>query len=184
MKTVAYATVLALILSAVSGCGRAAKEAVGTVMGAKGTYVQLSPQVSKDRRLLADYKRFELGQITDSFGGKVPPQVTEYLPAKFAQQLREAKLPNETGGKTLLIRGVIYHYEDEGLVGAVLGPLEEVVARLELVDKSSGKVLATGNCIGRTTETVNKGTEKKAEGLAKAIVSWIKDNYPKIEDEE
>ncbi len=71
------------------------------------------------------------------------------------------------------------HYEDSSVVGKALGPLEFVVARVQFVDKDSGKVLATVNCVGRTTTRVNLGVARKAEGLAKAIVRWIDERYPK-----
>jgi hypothetical protein len=173
--------VIALVIS-VTGCGRVAQEAVGTVRGAKGTYVQIKPERSRDPNLLSQYTRFELGRIDDAFGGKVPGEILSRLPIEFDKQLEAAKLLGMSGGKTLLVRGNIYHYEDEGMVGTVLGPLEEVVARIELVDKDTGRVIAVANCIGRTEQAINKGPAKKAEGLAKAIVGWIKHNYPKVQN--
>ena len=177
--TILLAAMVVAAAFAAPGCGRMAGEAVGTFRGAKGPYTEIRPVAEiQGARVLGIYTRFELGGIEDAFGGKVPPALFEHLPGKFAEQLEGAKLPNLPGGKTLLIRGRIYHYEDEGLLGTVLGPLEEVVARIELVDKDSGQVVGAANCIGRTQEAVNKGPEKKAEGLAKSIVSWIKANYP------
>jgi prophage DNA circulation protein len=64
-------------------------------------------------------------------------------------------------------------------VDQVFGPFEEVVARVELVDKASGTVLGVANCIGRSNTSVNKGVNKKAEGLSKAIAIWIGRSYPK-----
>jgi hypothetical protein len=46
------------------------------------------------------------------------------------------------------------------------------------VDKDTGKVLGSANCIGRTAERVNIGVEKKAEGLSKAFIAWIESRYP------
>ena len=62
--------------------------------------------------------------------------------------------------------------------------LEFAVARVEFVDKDSGKVLGRSSCVGRTTERVNLGVGKKAEGLAKAIVKWIDARYPKPEPQK
>jgi hypothetical protein len=67
------------------------------------------------------------------------------------------------------------------MMGYAFGNFEEVLARVEFVDKATNKVMGTANCIGRTAETVNVGVETKAEGLAKAIVNWIADRYPKAE---
>ena len=167
---------------ALTGCARAAGEAFEAFRGAKGIYVPIVPVAeTKEARPLGQYTRFELGEIQDAFGGSVPPELFRQLPAKFAEEIEKAKLPNDPSGKTLLVRGKIYHYEDEGLVGMMLGPLEEVVARIELVDKDSGRVIGVANCIGRTTKAAGKGVPKKAEGLARAIVSWIKSGYPEPE---
>ena len=76
------------------------------------------------------------------------------------------------------MRGRILHYEDADTLGIAIGPLEEVVARLEMVDKDSGQVLAQANCIGRTTTRTTLGVANKGRGLAKAIASWIDNRYP------
>ncbi len=179
-KVTCFVVLVAVTVLLATGCSRVAKEAVGTVRGAKGIYAPIRPvAAAKSARPLGQYTRFELGRLEDDFGGKVPPSLFGHLPGKFAEQLRKAKLPNNPGGKTLLIRGRILHYEDAGMVGMVVGPLEEVVARIELVDKATGRVIGVGNCIGRTKTATNKGVAKKAEGLAKAIVSWLKARYPK-----
>ena len=171
------AAVSALLMA--QGCTRAIKETVG-LRGAKGIYAPIQPvDRLKEARPLGDYRLFELGDIKDDFGAKVPPELFRYLPVEFEEALADKKLPNEPGGKALLIRGRVLHYEDANMVGSVLGPLEEVVARIELVDKASGKVLGVANCIGRTNETVNQGVQKKAQGLARAIVAWIDARYPK-----
>ena len=161
-------------------CTTAAQEGIGIVVGAKGIYVEIKPVASgKISDSLAAYDRFELEEFTDAFGGNVPPQLLAQLPVKFEQQLAARKIPNQSGGKTLLIRGRIMHYEDKSTVGVVLGPIEEVLVRVELIDKSTGRVLGEANCLGRTTERVNIGVEKKAEGLAKAIADWIAAHYPR-----
>ncbi|HUU59749.1 MAG TPA: hypothetical protein VMZ50_09405 [Phycisphaerae bacterium] len=182
-KAITLAIVVFLPVFTTGGCiGRAIKEGVGTVRGARGIHTPLTPvSPDKNARPLGQYSRFELGTMKDSFGGKVPRELFAMLPLKFEAQRIEAELPNSPTGKVLLIRGEVFHYEDEDLVGEVLGPLEEVVARVEMVDKDTGKVIATANCVGRTMESVNKGVEKKADGLAKAIVSWIKSRYPETE---
>ena len=164
-----------------SGCiSRLAKEGIGVATGAKGLYAPIQPvDVDKEARPLGQYKRFELGQIADDFGGKAPPALWASLDEHFPEQLAAKKLPNDPAGKTLLVRGKVLHYEDASMLGFALGPLEEVVARIELVDKDTGRVLGVANCIGRTTESVNSGVPKKGEGLAKAIVAWIESRYPK-----
>jgi len=166
--------------SASPGCiSRLAKEGVGVVRGAKGIYASIAPDPAlSGAKPLSRYRRFELGPISDDFGGKVPPRLLELLPTKFREHLAEAGLPHQPDGKTLLIRGRIVHYEAEGMLGLTFGDFEEVIARVEFVDKASGKVIGEANCIGRSNESVNRGVETKADGLAKAIVKWIADRYP------
>ena len=179
MRTIRVLLLVWLGLGVLPGClGRAISEGVGTVSGAKGGYSQVVPLAySSGGGALSAYSRFELGAIRDDFGGKVPPELLTMLPGKFQEELARLRLPDEPGGKVLLIRGAILHYEESGLFGNVFGPLEEVIARIELVDKASGKVLGAANCIGRTRETVNLGVERKAEGLALAIAKYIADHY-------
>ena len=166
------------------GCMRIAKEGVGAARGAKGLYTPIQRiSSSMGDRPLRIYKHFELAQITDDFGGKVPPDFWMPFRQAFREELAEKQLPNYSTGKTLLIRGKILHYEDSSRLGAAISPLEEVIARIELVDKDSGNIIGTANCIGRTTESVNLGVARKAQGLAKAIVSWLAERYPEqIED--
>jgi hypothetical protein len=183
MKKLAPFVVLALAAGlAAPGCGTVIKETAGVALGAKGTFMPIHPVAAdKNARPLGAYKRFEIGPITDDIAGKTPGNFLGLLPAAFRKQLEKAKLPDEPGGKTLLIRGKIIHYESSGTLGFALGPLEEVIVRTELVDKDSGNVLGLANCIGRTTERVNVGVDEKAEGLAKAFVKWIETRYPKEE---
>ncbi len=177
-KLILCLSLVGAIIALSSGCGRVIKEGVGVARGAKGLYTPIeSSALQTDPYPLRVYRRFELGEITDDFGGKVPPSLWTYLSNEFQHELSEEELPNDPGGKTLLVRGRILHYEDTSTLGHALGPLEQVVARIELVDKSTGQVLGTANCVGRTTESVNTGVAKKAQGLAKAIVAWISKRY-------
>jgi len=175
------ATALAGWMLVGGGCySRAIKEGLGVAVGARGTVTVLEDVPGESGTALGEYKRFELGRISPGkLGSKVPPDLTALLPGEFAKALAAKKIPNASSGKTLLIRGEILHYENASLAQEVFGPLEEVVARVELVDKDTGRVLGVANCVGRTKESVNRGVRAKAEGLAKAVVAWIDKHYPK-----
>ncbi len=176
--TATYLIVLIVSGIFVGGCSRAIKEGVGLGRGASGIYFPVDADAGKPQaKILKHYTRFQMGQMKDNFGGKVPARLLRLLPSEFQNQLKEKGLPNR-GGKTLLVRGKILHYEAEGMMGFAWGNFEEVIARVEFVDKETGKVLGIANCIGRSKESVNRGVEKKTQGLAKAIVSWIADRYP------
>ncbi|MGC9453787.1 MAG: hypothetical protein ACP5HU_02890 [Phycisphaerae bacterium] len=170
---------LVTAVAAAAGCSRAIKEGVGVARGAKGFYAPIDPVAPTDEeRPLGEYSRFEIGEFRDDFAGKTPRELFRLLPAEFEKQLVERELPNESGGKTLIARGRVLHYEDSSLLANAISPLEQVIARVELVDADSGRVIGTANCVGRTQESLNSGVQKKAEGLAKAIAEWIADRYP------
>lgn len=178
------ATVTVMVVAALfcGGCSRVIGEGAAVALGAKGNYIPMRPAGwDKLQAPLKEYSNLQLGPIEDSFGGLVPAALLRVLPGKFQNALADANLPTKPGGKTLLIRGKIYHYEKSGLFGNVFGPHEEVVARMELVDKKTGKVIAVANCIGRTNKSVNLGVDKKADGLVKGIVKWLASGYPKPE---
>ena len=173
-----------LILAAaglgLGGCtGTAIKEGAGLALGARGSVTVLTPiDPNPEARPLGAYQRFKLAPLTDDMKGHAPAGLADDLPAEFEKQLAAKKIPNAAAGKTLLIRGKVLHYEGSSTIGKALGPVEFVVARVELVDESAGKVLGEANCVGRTTARVNLGVAKKAQGLAKAIVHWIDSRFP------
>jgi hypothetical protein len=162
------------------GCMRMATESMEATMGAKGTYYQGTPLgPDKDHMALQEYKRFELGEVKNSAGKFLPPEFLVYFPRQFNKVMGKSHLPADPSGKTLLIRVNVIHYEKANTVDNVFGPFEEVVARVELVDKDSSRVLGEGAVIGRTTQSAGLGPEAKAEGLARGLVKWLSDYYPK-----
>jgi hypothetical protein len=168
------------------GCmGRLIGEGAETALGPKGDYwEQKSVASRKDHKSLLKYQQFELGSVKNEIGRLLPPEFIGMFRKEFSDQLDKSNLPNTGRGKTLLVDVSIVHYEKADMTDNVFGPLEQVVARVKLVDKDSGKVLAVGNAIGRTGKTVGMGVDNKAEGLAKGLVKWISDYYPKPEKEE
>lgn len=170
-------------LSFTGGCvGRAISEVAGVATGPKGLYTVIDPVArSKDDRPLGDYTSFEL-QIKNDFGSQTPSELVSQLPREFQKDLAKKKI-FERPGKTLVVDCTILHYEEASLFGEAFGPFEEVVARVRLVDKASGKVLGSANCIGRSNTTTNEGVYKKTEGLASAMANWIRSLYPKAPGE-
>lgn len=149
-------------------------------MGPQAAYFEEKPLAAeKDHKALEAYKRFELGEVKNMTGKFMPPAFMTYLPAQFNAQLAKSDLPKEASGKSLVFRVTIIHYEAAGTVDNVFGPFEEVVARVELVDKDGGQVIGQGVAVSRSEKSVNLGPEKKAQGLAKALIKWASDYYPK-----
>jgi hypothetical protein len=167
-------------LSVSTGCmSRAIKEGIGVATGAKGMWVVSSGLSGGEAAApLAAYTRFEVQSFADQSPLAVPSLINARLPQYVAEQLQEKKIPNEAGGRTLTVRGTFIYYEDASqATDQVFGPFEEVIARVQLVD--GGQVVGEAVCVGRSTQTVNMGADKKAQGLAKAIANLIDKHYPK-----
>ena len=167
------------------GCvGRLVGEGAEKALGPKGAYFEDTPLAAKrGAKPLAPYTQFELAPIKNDIGANLPGEFANLFYDEFRKQLMESKLPKQATGKTLLIETMIIHYEKADTTDNVLGPLEQVVARVKLVDKATGKVLGVANCIGRTGKSVGLGVDWKARGLAKGILRWVSDNYS-IKEEE
>jgi len=185
-RTLGYVLLSVTMTIICSGClGRLVGEGAEKTLGPKGAYWEEKPlAVSKSQKVLAPYTKFVLGQVKNDFGSNVPPAFFDLFPAEFEIAIQKAKLPDIETQKTLVVNVSVIHYETADMKDNVLGPLEQVVARVQLVDKSTNKVLARGNVIGRTGKSVGLGVDWKARGLAKGIVKWISDYYPKREGEE
>lgn len=169
--------VAAMVFS--GGCvSRAIKEGVGVAAGAKGSFSESPSMGYEGARPLAGYQDFQVGRVEDGFKGRTPRLLIGSLPLKIREELRKEALPAGRGGKTCVINVNVLYYEQAGSMGQVFGPLEEVVAEVQLVDKSSDRVIGSAICVGRSDSTTTQGVEKKVEGLAKGIVKWIKSRYP------
>lgn len=182
MRRIAVCVALLACVVMTTGCvSRAIKEGVGVAMGAKGVTVPIRDiSGGESAPSLGKYTRFVVEPFGDQTAGGVPSVVKSMLPTQVAAMLAEKKIPNQSGGKTLTIRGTYIYYEDaNNTTDQVFGPFEELLARVQLMD--GGTMVGEAYCVGRSTESVNKGPEKKAQGLAKAIVNWIDKHYPERE---
>jgi len=163
------------ILFLASGCGTIAGETIGFFQGGKGTFAFLSPKYA-DQSLLAAYTNFRIGAMNDETG-LVPAGFFDRASVQMQADLLDKGLGNDAG-KTAVIEGDVVHYETEGSMAMILGPMEEIVVKSRLVDEETGQVLARARCVGRIDARVNKGADKVAEGLGKAFASWIEANHP------
>ncbi len=172
---------LASVLVLSSGCvSRAIKEGVGVATGAKGSFAESPSMGGEYAKPLAEYQDFQIGSVTDAFKGRVPRQLISGLPLKIREYLHKDYLPTGKGGKTCVINVSILYYEKAGSMGQVFGPLEEVIAEVQLVDKSNDRVIGNAICVGRSQSTTTQGVEHKTDGLAKGIVAWLKSRYPEM----
>ncbi|MFP4354116.1 MAG: hypothetical protein ACLFUJ_03250 [Phycisphaerae bacterium] len=177
VQTAMFAAAMTM-LAVSSGCSTAIKEGVGLVQGPKGLAAEIEPVASTEgARPLGEYTQFRIGEISDPYH-QLPAGFIDLVKQKFTQRLADSDLPLGRPGKTLELTGVVLYFEMSSMIGKAFGPLEEVIIRTDMVDASSGQVLGKATCIGRTTNRVNLGVEKKADGLAKAFVDWIVANHP------
>ena len=156
-----------------TGCwSRAYKEAKGGVLGADSG---VAPLTSLSPTTFNAYGTYELGSLENDAGTLVPLE----FPSLFRSQLRKRLADKGLAagpGQPATIDVTILHYDTAKLIGQAFGPFEEVVARVTIVDRSTGRVLARANCIGRSESTTSQGPEPKAAALAEAIVDLIADH--------
>jgi hypothetical protein len=168
-----------------AGCTTGITEGVKAIAGGRPHVAPLSEPVgaAPARMPLADYERFELGELTDDFAGQTPEDLWPKLQAAYAKELSESELPDRPGGKAAVVRGRVLHYESKSFLGTMVSPLSEVIVRAEMVDKASGEVIARANLVGRTTSRARSNVGVVAEGLARAVVKWYEENhFPPDED--
>jgi hypothetical protein len=169
-----------------------AKEGASGIRGPQGIFREIQPISAS---ALGACQRFEMSKFQDDFGGQVPPEVFGRLPEYFGEYLRTMRVPNGRVGKTIVVSGKIIYYEEQHGSRTILSPLEEIIARVELIDKDSGHVVGVAVCVGRTTARLHatslrrkipdeldmdSGAAIMARGLAKAIADWIVSRYPKL----
>ena len=164
---------LAVCAMTSTGClSRGIKEGIGAVRGGKGSYSEL---VSPTRDLRS-FDSIAVGTFTSDYA-QIPAGMTSLIRPRLETELTSKGQPvGASGSKTLEIRGRIMYYETASLMGQAFGPLEEAVAIVELVDRSSGQMIGKAACVGRTTSSTSMGAGTKAEGLSRAIAEWI-DKY-------
>ena len=180
MKRFGLALVLLACAMISTGCvSRAIKEGVGVAFGPKGVSVPIQPIAEN---MAGKYYVFQVEPFADETPSGVPQIVKDTLAPQVQQKMAEfydsRKILPQTGAESLTIRGSFIYYEDaNNTTDQVFGPFEELLARVRLY--SGRRLVGEAYCVGRSTESVNKGPEKKAQGLAKAIVNWIATAYPK-----
>jgi hypothetical protein len=183
MRTTTVWMVIGLVMVALlsQGCMRAATEGMEAVRGGQGSYFQEKPlsATPKDHAALAGYQRIEVGEVKNQAGAFMPSDFPALLTAKFSEHLAKSHLPKAASGKTIRFNVTLIYYEKANMTDNVFGPMEEAVASVELVDKDSARVLATGAVVGRSTQSVGLGPAYKADGMARGLLKWASDYYPK-----
>lgn len=151
-----------------TGCmGRIFSEGIGAATGASGRVVEngTTPDLTK-------YKSLRIEPITVAAGSQTPADMPDMVQADFEAATRFRGLtPEEKPGLKLV--GEIIHYETSRTVDTAIGPLEEVIVRVQLIDAHTGKVVAEANLVGRSKATSSSGPKHVSEGAGKALGKWL-----------
>ncbi len=175
MKRITLLGLVAILLTSVGGCiTRAAKEAI---LSPKGFSVPVPTKLAAAQR--NSYSKVQIENFTNTGIATMPADMNQILQTTLAGQIATLKpkkaILTPSPARVLLVRGQYVYYEEAGgILDQAFGPFEEIIALVELVDQSSKKVVAKGYCVGRTGTTRLQGPKRKAEGLAKAIIDFIR----------
>ena len=175
MKRIALLGLIAVLLTSAGGCvGRAAKEAL---LSPKGFSVPVPTKPAAAPR--NSYSKVQIENFTNTGITTMPADMNQILQTTLAEKIAELKpkkaILTPSPARVLLVRGQYIYYEEAGgILDQAFGPFEEIIALVELVDQASSKVVAKGYCVGRTGTTRLQGPKRKAEGLSKAIIDFIR----------
>ncbi|MBN1436415.1 MAG: hypothetical protein JW936_05020 [Sedimentisphaerales bacterium] len=176
-RTVIVVLLLTAVLATLNGCvGRAVREGYHGIVGAAGVPLVISGQETQIKSIPLTYGNYQLERFTCDIGTLCDPQFFSALPNRVSQELSTREVDDEDvsffvgpSNRTVIIRGRVIHYETADLLGVAMGPMEEAICRVQLVDADSGTVLADTNCVGRVESTVRSGPDELAHGVARAI---------------
>jgi hypothetical protein len=175
MKRIALLGLFAVLLTSTGGCiTRAAKE---VFLSPKGFSVPTKLVGSQEN----SYSKVQFEDLSNTGISIMPADMNQILRVTLAERIAKLK-PKKTildpaAGRVLIVRGQYVYYEEAGgMLDQAFGPFEEIIALIELVDQPSSKVVARGYCVGRTNTTKLQGPKRKAEGLSKAIIEFIRKN--------
>jgi len=181
-RTAVLIMLLCCVTLVAPGCiSRMIDEGVERGLGPTAKALPMEPKwPEEDTTFLAAYRNFELVLPVKSEFADTPKEFMDYFPVRFGEHLASKDLPTGRDGKTLLVDVTILAYQAVVSYHKAWGPTEEVVARVELKDKDTGKIIGRAVCIGRTYQSIGLGHEWKAWGLCRAIINdWINEYYPK-----
>ena len=174
-----------LLAVGVLGCTTGIKQAAYTAMGPQGRYAQIESVANLDA-----YGTLVVEAFESDIGPMLPAGALGILQQKVAEKMlseglfaavnrRQPASATVEPGKTLVMRGRIVHYESQGARRAI-GGADLLIARVALTDEDSGRSLGVVNVTGEVKSVVRDDT---AEGLAKGLVSVVKENLSPAERE-
>jgi hypothetical protein len=173
MKRLVLLGLTAGLLMSTGGClSRAAKEAL---LSPKGFAVPTAMESVRQH----SYSKVQFQAFSNLGITTMPANMNEVLHTSLVTKIATLKpqkaILDPSANRVVLVRGRYIYYEEAGsILDQAFGPFEEIIAIVELVDQPTGKVIASGYCVGRTGTTRLQGSRRKAEGMAKAIIELIR----------
>jgi len=177
------ALVVVAIMGFVLGCTTAAKQAVYTATGPQGSCL-LVKRVGAD--VLGKYKTLEIAKFENELPGIIDTvlvnmvrdnAVAEMAGSQyFASVKGVAEFKKGGPGGILVLRGRLTDMTSDKIPGQkLISGGNHLIARVELLDKATGKVLAYGNVRGVVKSVVETGEEPLAKGMARGIKKMFKE---------
>ena len=174
--------IMTLALSSIGG-SRGIKEGLYAVTGASGKTTLIKGDPSN---LAAQYGSCTVETFQNDIGDICPQSFLDKLPGVIQERLRHKprSLGDKFGGKekgemgpfftgpankTILITGRVIQYDIGDIANKAMGPLDEAICRVQILDADTNTMLAEANLTSRVKSSVRTGPSEMAEGIAKAI---------------
>ena len=152
--------------------------------GPAGRFKELQAIVPEG--VLGKYKNVEVLPFVAQIPHLAPSPVVTSAAPEIAAALEETKLflvvttvQNQPSQGTLVIQGEIVYYDPGEVNERVLGISGEceLIGRISLIDKESGKIIGRADARGIVKTTFNEA-EIVSQGLAKGVKKWVEENHP------
>jgi hypothetical protein len=184
-----------LCLLMLTGCFTAAKQAYYTAVGPQGQYLMLEQHATAAE--MARYQGVEVGDFVNEIPSAIKVNVAKAVQRETvrrliemdAKRMEEGKLRRLTSVRavdrfqqgsppvpTLFITGRLLDITSDKIPGQkiVMGG-NHLIARAQVIDKATGKVLADVNLRGVVKSAADWDEESLAEGMAKGVQSLLGD---------
>lgn len=159
------------------GCtSMAVKQVVYTATGPEGGFLLVASESDKP---LANYDTMEVARFDNDLPGTIDDSMIADVQNEIVFELREKNVFSEvkgvpafqqgkTASPTVVMRGRLVDITSDRIPGQkLIGGGNHLIAVVELVDKSTGKVLAKANVRGVVKSVVESGEKYLAKGMAR-----------------
>ena len=184
-----------LCLLMLTGCFTAAKQVFYTAVGPQGQYLLLKPAAATGQ--MNRYKAVEVVDFVNDIPSAIKVNVARAVQREIVKRLTDADAKRVEEGKaryltsvkgvlsfrrgpaatpTMVITGRLLDITSDKIPGqkVVMGG-NHLIARVQIADKATGKVLAEANLRGIVKSAADWDEESLAEGMAKGAQKLLRD---------